>query len=80
MWLLAALTTVLVLWTAVVLAGDWRARAGGPGAAGPVLERHGLVVRLPAAAAMPHSDFVPGDGSAMSAKVLRRRPERLNEA
>ena len=49
-WLLAALTAGLVLCTAVLLAGDWRARASGPGAAGPVLERHGLVVRLPAGA------------------------------
>lgn len=50
MWLLAALTTVLVLCTAVVVAGDWRARASGPGAAGPVLQRHGLAVRLPSGA------------------------------
>ncbi|WP_300527200.1 hypothetical protein [uncultured Nocardioides sp.] len=49
-WLLASLTAGLVLFTAVVLAGDWRARAAGPGAAGPVLERHGLVVRLPSGA------------------------------
>ncbi len=50
MWLLAALTAGLVLCTAVVVMGDWRARAAGPGAAGPVLERHGLVVRLPVGA------------------------------
>jgi len=49
-WLLAVLTTGLVLCTAVVVTGDWRARAAGPEAAGPVLERHGLVVRLPAGA------------------------------
>lgn len=47
-WLLAALTLVLVTATAVVVAADWRARAAGPVAAGPVLERHGLVLRLPA--------------------------------
>ena len=46
-WLLAALTVGLVLCTAALLAGDWRARASGPGPAGPALERHGLVVRLP---------------------------------
>lgn len=46
-WLLAALTAAIVLCTAALLAGDWRARASGPGAAGPALERHGLVVRLP---------------------------------
>lgn len=50
-WLLVAVTAVLLVLTSVTLVGQWRDRAAATSAgAGPVLERHGLRLRLPAPA------------------------------
>ena len=50
-WVLVAVTTVLLTATTVTLVGQWRDRAAAtPAEAGPVLERHGVRLRLPAPA------------------------------
>jgi len=50
-WLLVAVTAVLLVLTSVTLVGQARDRAGATSAgAGPVLERHGVRLRLPAPA------------------------------
>ncbi|CAB4764737.1 unannotated protein [freshwater metagenome] len=50
-WVLAAATAVLLAVTSLTLVGQWRDRAAAtPAEAGPVLERHGVRLRLPAPA------------------------------
>ena len=50
-WVLAAVTAALLSVTTVTLVGQWRDRAAAvPAEAGPVLERHGVLLRLPAPA------------------------------
>lgn len=50
-WVLAAATAVLLAVTSSTLVGQWRDRAAAtPAEAGPVLERHGVRLRLPAPA------------------------------
>lgn len=50
-WVLAAVTAALLTVTSVTLVGQWRDRAAAvPAEAGPVLERHGVRLRLPAPA------------------------------
>lgn len=50
-WGLAAVTAVLLAVTSVTLVGQWRDRAAATSSeAGPVLERHGVRLRLPAPA------------------------------
>lgn len=50
-WLLVAVTAALLVLTSVTLVGQWRDRAAATSVgAGPVLERHGLRLRLPAPA------------------------------
>ena len=47
-WVLAAVTAVLLAVTSTTLVGQWRERASATaGAPGPVLERHGVRLRLP---------------------------------
>lgn len=53
-WALAAVTALVLLVTSMTLVGQWRQRAASMAAtgagAGPVLERHGVRLRLPEAA------------------------------
>lgn len=50
-WVLAGVTAVLLAVTSMTLVGQWRDRAAAtPAEAGPVLERHGVRLRLPAPA------------------------------
>jgi hypothetical protein len=60
-WVLVAVAGALLAVTTVTLVGQWRDRAAAtPAEAGPVLERHGVRLRLPAPAeVLPVPDACP---------------------
>lgn len=70
-WLLAGLTSLLLVVTSVLLVDAWRGRAVEPAAAGPVLERHGVRVPLPVGATVLAPDerlfYAGDDGRAVAA-------------